>query len=149
MKGELKKLYTEIIKAHNDAPFHFRKIGDAPHTIKAYNPICGDRFEIFVDSSSTKINALHFHGFGCAISKASTSVLTRSMEGKSLEEALELCNNFLDFINKEIQPETSILSDDFLAFSGVHDFSERYDCATLSWREMKKFLESRQPKHEN
>ncbi|MEK6783231.1 MAG: Fe-S cluster assembly sulfur transfer protein SufU [Bacteroidota bacterium] len=142
MNSELKKLYTETIKAHNDGPFHFEKIGDAPYTIKAYNPICGDRFEIFVDSSSTKINTLHFHGFGCAISKASTSILTKSIEGKNLREAFDIICKFLRFIDKGLK-DNEALSPDFLAFSGVHDFPERYDCATLSWREMKKFLESK------
>ena len=60
-----------------------------------------------------------------------------------MEEALSLCDNFLSFINKELQDDQLILAADFLAFSGVHDFPERYDCATLSWREMKKFLESK------
>jgi nitrogen fixation NifU-like protein len=88
------------------------------------------------------VKALHFHGFGCAISKASTSILAKTLEGKSRGEARELCDHFLRFIDKELMNNELILSDDFLAFSGVHDFPERYDCASLSWREMKKFLES-------
>jgi nitrogen fixation protein NifU and related proteins len=141
MNGDLKKLYSEIIRAHNDAPFHFEKRSDAHETIKAYNPICGDRFELYVGHDQNKINQLHFHGFGCAISKASTSILTKSLAGKEASEALIICNAFLRFINKEATQNESPLPDDFLAFAGVHDFPERYDCATLSWREMKKFLE--------
>lgn len=140
MNGDLKKLYSEIIKAHNEAPFHFVKKSDANVVIKAYNPICGDRFELYVGCEQNKITQLHFHGFGCAIAKASTSILTKSIEGKEASEALIICNAFLRFINKEVGNELP-LPDDFLAFSGVHDFPERYDCATLSWREMKKFLE--------
>ncbi|MBK5279739.1 MAG: SUF system NifU family Fe-S cluster assembly protein [Bacteroidia bacterium] len=142
MSGDLKKLYSEIIKAHNETPFHFEKRDSASHTIKAYNPICGDRFEIFIDNHPGKINEVHFHGFGCAISKASTSVLTKSLVGKMPDEAIALCSTFLDFINKKLPDNTLNLQDDFQAFIGVHDFPERYDCATLSWREMKKFLES-------
>ncbi len=140
MSTDLKKLYPEIIKLHNESPFHFEKKGNDSDVIKAYNPICGDRFELYVSQGKHKIQ-LHFHGFGCAISKAATSVLTKSLEGKTMEEALSLCDNFLSFINKELQDDQLILAADFLAFSGVHDFPERYDCATLSWREMKKFLE--------
>lgn len=140
MNTDLKKLYPEIIKLHNESPFHFEKKGNDSDVIKAYNPICGDRFELYVSQGKHKIQ-LHFHGFGCAISKAATSVLTKSLEGKTMEEALSLCDNFLSFINKELQDDQLILAADFLAFSGVHDFPERYDCATLSWREMKKFLE--------
>ncbi len=144
MSSDLKKLYPEIIKAHNETPFHFEKRLDANEVIKAYNPICGDRFEIFMTSDSIKINTVHFHGFGCAISKASTSILTKSIEGKTLTEALMICTTFLGFIDKETQDEKITLPDEFLAFSGVHDFPERYDCATLSWKEMKKKLEMNQ-----
>ena len=142
MKDDLKKLYTQVIKAHNDAPFQFTKIENAPNVIKAYNPICGDRFEIYVDADSTEINAIHFHGFGCAISKASTSVMTKNLNGKKLSEAIFICDEFLKFINKEISADELILKDEFLAFSGVHDFPERYDCATLSWKVVKEYLES-------
>ena len=142
MKDDLKKLYSEIIKAHNETPFHFEKRGNAKNTLKAYNPICGDRFEVYVNSDKRTVKELYFHGFGCAISKASTSILTKTLEGKPLKEALELCDHFLRFINQE-GDNALILLDDFLAFTGVHDFPERHDCASLSWREMKKFLESK------
>jgi nitrogen fixation NifU-like protein len=142
VKDNLKKLYSEIIKEHNETPFHFEKREKPKNTIKAYNPICGDRFEIYVDSDRRMVKALHFHGFGCAISKASTSILAKTLEGKSRKEALELCDQFLWFINKESGNNGLILSADFLAFAGVHDFPERYDCVLLSWREVRKFLES-------
>jgi len=142
MNSDLKKLYPEIIKAHNDVPFHFEKRIGEGEVIKAYNPICGDRFELYMTVDQHKISQLHFHGFGCAISKAATSILTKSLEGKTLDEALSVCNNFLGFINKEVHVDQLVLPDDFLAFSGVHDFPERYDCATLAWKEMKKFLQS-------
>jgi nitrogen fixation NifU-like protein len=142
VKEDLKKLYTRVIKSHNEKPFHFVKMENASKVVKAFNPICGDRFEIFVDSDSKKINGIHFHGFGCAISKASTSILTQSLDGRTLQEAISICNDFLKFINKEFTPDELILSQEFLAFSGVYDFPERYDCAALSWREMKGYLES-------
>lgn len=143
MKDDLKKLYSEIIKEHNETPFHFEKRGNTKSTIKAHNPICGDRFEIYMDSDQRTVKELHFHGFGCAISKASTSILAKTLEGKPLKEALELCDHFLRFLNKELGDNELVLSDDFQAFKGVHDFPERYDCASLSWREMKKFLEKK------
>ena len=141
MREDLKKLYTQVIKAHNDAPFHFVKIENAPAVVKVFNPICGDRFEIYVDAELNEINAIHFHGFGCAVSKASTSVLVKNLDGKKLPEAISICNNFLKFINKELKEDELILSEEFLAFSGVHDFPERYECATLSWKAIKDFLE--------
>jgi nitrogen fixation protein NifU and related proteins len=141
MSSDLKKLYPEIIKAHNERPFHFEKRLNAHEVIKAYNPICGDRFELFITSDSKKVIAIHFHGFGCAISKASTSILVKSIEGKTQADALAICNTFLRFIDKETQDGKVTLPDEFLAFSGVHDFPERYDCATLSWKEVRKRLE--------
>jgi len=135
-------LYTQVIKAHNEKPFHFTKIEKASNLVKAYNPICGDRFEFFIDIDLIRIKGIHFHGFGCAISKASASVLAQSLEGKNIEEAILTCSNFLKFLNKELKLDELILPQEFLAFAGVYDFPERYDCATLSWKEVKVFLES-------
>jgi len=67
VREDLKKLYTQVIKTHNEKPFHFAKMENASTVVKAYNPICGDRFEVFVDMDAKKINAIYFYGFGCAI----------------------------------------------------------------------------------
>ena len=145
--SDLKKLYSEIIKAHQSSPFHFEKRGDSGVTLKAYNPICGDKFEIYFEVTAnnqqqTTVNELYFHGFGCAISKSSTSIMVKSMIGKSPKEALDLCKQFLGFINNELTSNDLILQDEFIAFTGVRDFPERIECATLAWKEMKKFLEA-------
>jgi nitrogen fixation protein NifU and related proteins len=143
MNQDLKKLYPEILKAHNQAPYHFEKIDSADKVIKAYNPICGDRFEVYLDfENENMFGQLHFYGLGCSVSKASTSVLTKLLEGKTVDDALQLCNHFLSYINQESGFEPLVLPDEFFAFSGVHDFPERLECAALAWREMKKFLES-------
>ena len=143
MNQDLKKLYPDILKAHNNSPYHFEKKEGAYNVIKAYNPICGDRFELYVDlETSNKVNQLFFHGIGCSVSKASTSILTKILEGKTLAEASLLCNNFLAFVTKKSGFETLLLPEEFKAFSGVHDFPERLECAALAWREMKRFLDS-------
>jgi len=141
MKDDLKKLYSDIIKTHNETPFHFEKRFNAQTSIKAYNPLCGDRFEIFAEVDGRTIKELYFTGIGCAISKASTSILAKSLEGKNVEEALSICVTFLGFINEKMIPPN--IQDDFMAFSGIHEHPERSDCATLSWRETKRFLEMR------
>ena len=144
MNQDLKKLYPEILKTHNHSPYHFEKREGADTVIKAYNPICGDRFEVYINhQEENKIGPLHFYGLGCSVSKASTSVLTKVLEGKTTDEALILCDNFLSYINKKSVADTLDLPEEFLAFSGVHDFPERLDCAALAWREMKKYLESK------
>jgi nitrogen fixation NifU-like protein len=140
--NDLSKLYSGIIKTHNDTPYHFEKISHPTAALKAYNPICGDRFELFLNLNGQRIEHAHFYGFGCAISKASTSLLAKSIEGKTIDEAKRVCEKFLQFINKESSIDTLTLSNEFLAFAGVHDFPERYDCATLSWKELEKYLET-------
>src|SRR6185295_20365105 len=99
--------------------------------------------EIFISGNPGEI---YFHGFGCAISKASTSFLAKVISGKQTPEALALCNEFLDFIDKKIDARQLTLGNDCLAFAGVHDFPERYDCVTLSWKAMKKYLEKQKEK---
>ena len=141
MNDDLNKLYPAVLKAHATAPYHFEKKENTDVAIKAYNPICGDRFEMYVNMKGDQIGALYFQGFGCSVSKASTSVLAKLLEGKTVQEALQLCSAFLSFITNE--SATAALPEELLAFSGVRDFPERLDCAALSWREMKKFLESR------
>ncbi len=141
MSSDLNKLYSETIRLHNDSPFHFEK-RTGGQALKAYNPICADRFELFIENEQDKIKSLYFHGFGCAISKASTSVMVSMLEGKSSGEALTTCRRFLDSIDQKIS-DNRPLPEEFTAFSAIADFPERYDCATLSWKEMKKFLESK------
>lgn len=140
---ELSRLYSPFIKEQNEKPFHFEKKGDAQFTLKAYNPVCGDRYEIFI---SGNLREIHFHGYGCAISKASTSLLTKTLTNKPAHASLELCNEFLDFIDKKIDASQLPLGSNFDAFAGVHDFPERYDCVTLSWKAMKSFLENQKVK---
>ncbi|CAN5465921.1 SUF system NifU family Fe-S cluster assembly protein [soil metagenome] len=149
MSVDLKKLYSEIIKTHQSSPYHFEKRVDAGVSLKAYNPICGDKFEFYFELSTNDqqpltINDFFFYGFGCAISKSSSSIMVKSMIGKSSKEALNLCKKFLGFINDELTGKDLILPDEFLAFSGVRDFPERIECATLAWKEMEKFLEAKE-----
>lgn len=143
MSQDIKKLYPEILKAHNSSPYHFEKREHDGEVVKAYNPICGDRFEVFIKWEENKINQLHFYGFGCSVSKASTSVLTKSLEGKTIDEALTLCDHFLKFVNRESTSDVLHLPAEFPAFAGVLDFPERLECAALAWREMKKFLDAK------
>lgn len=145
MSSDLKKLYSDTIKAHNETPFHYEKPVHFDTMLKAYNPICGDRFEIYLALPITDYPSpvtLHFTGFGCAISKASASVLVKSLDGKSKEEARMIVDLFLRFINKELK-HNELISPEFEAFSGVNDFPERFECAALAWKEMKKFLETK------
>ena len=91
-KEEIQDLYRRKIIPENDQPYHFEKKGGCHHSILAYNPVCGDKFELCLDS---ELNILSFHGIGCAISKASTSLLLRKVEGLPTKEVKRLIKDFI------------------------------------------------------
>ncbi len=136
--SDLNKLYDPVIKAHQAKPYHFEKITNSSDTIRAYNPVCGDRYDFFVNVADKIISTMHFHGYGCAVSMAAGSVLVKSLEGKSIEEAINLCNDYLKLLDgKEVITK---VPDEFRSFMAVRDFPARYECAAMAWMEMRKFL---------
>lgn len=141
MKGDVKNLYPEIIKAHNANPYHFEK-KDLPTSVRAYNPVCGDRFDFFIEWDSGRIAQLYFHGFGCAISKSSSSIMVKALEGKTLEESIVVCKDFLEYLSPQAPADENFGQEDFRAFAAVRDFPARYDCATLSWVSVLAYLQS-------
>lgn len=141
MKKDPKTLYQEVILRHNKSPFHYEKRENAAWKLDAYNPICGDRFSIYLDIEGGKITDLHFHGYGCTISKASTSLLAEKLTGLTVEEALARCHRFLAVIHPEKGKEQEVITEEaFAAFAPARDFPGRDTCATLSWDEMRAFL---------
>ena len=110
MNERLKALYKSVILEHNKAPFFYDKNEEATYVLKAYNQICGDRFELYFEVKNGVIEDLTFHGFGCAISKASSSVLVKNLKGKTFEEALLLSQQFLSVTDEE--SETEYLDDE-------------------------------------
>lgn len=140
MTDKLKKLYQTVILVHDREPFQFRKREDAGFVIDAYNPVCGDRFQLYFDVVNGVIRNPAFHGFGCAISKASTSVLVKKLENKPLNRVHDLLNSFLDTVTPGSAPKASD-DEEVMAFSAARDFPGRLSCATLAWNELKVFLE--------
>ncbi len=138
--NKLDRLYDEVIKKHNSQPYHFEKKTDSGKAIQAYNPICGDRFDLFFDADDQKINAIYFHGFGCAVSKASASVLVKGLEGKSNTQAKQICNQFLRLLRNELRGDEELFSEEFKSFAVVQEIPARYDCAALVWIEVEKHL---------
>lgn len=132
------ELYHTVIQNHNKNPYHFKRIS-AANTIVSNSPVCGDKFEIYVELSGTTILSVHFHGIGCAVSKASTSVLAKLLEGRSIEEAKNLTDLFLRSIDKT-QKSPENIPDEFSAFYTVRQHPERYECAALPWLETQNFL---------
>lgn len=136
--SDLNKLYDPVIKAHQAHPYHFEKITNSYDTIRAYNPLCGDRYDFFVTVKDNILSTVHFHGYGCAVSMAAGSVLSKSLERKSIQEAVNLCKDYLDLLDgKEVSTN---VPEEFRVFIAVRDFPARYECAAMAWMEMKKFL---------
>ncbi len=134
MDSELKELYQQVILDHNKNPRNFRKIENANHFAEGYNPLCGDKINIYAEVEEGKITDVSFQGSGCAISKASASIMSSMMKGLPVEEAEHLFNNFLDVITGRLTKEEDFERLGKLAvFSGVRDFPSRVKCASLAW----------------
>lgn len=139
--SNLNKLYDPVIKAHQANPYHFKKIANPQFTVKSYNSLCGDHYDLYVDIQDGRISSIHFYGQGCAISMAAASVLAQTLEGKKIEEAVQLSKLYLDLLTGIIPG--SIAPDEFNAFTAVISFPERFECATLVWAELNKFLQGK------
>ncbi|MDN5215898.1 SUF system NifU family Fe-S cluster assembly protein [Fulvivirgaceae bacterium BMA12] len=142
MNDRLKALYQKVIMKHSKQPFHFEKKIPCDHIVVANNPVCGDNYNFYIDADTEKIGKIYFHGFGCAISKASNSVLATLISNQDWRDAYQYCNAFLAYLEHKDGADQKPLDPAFEAFSAVHEFPSRMDCATLGWKEVKKFVET-------
>lgn len=134
---ELRELYQQVILDHNKNPKNFKKIEPATHTSEGYNPLCGDRINLYLQVENGKIKDIGFLGSGCAISKASASVMTTEVKGKSVAEAEQLFKKFQKLITHKMEEDFDISEFGKLAvFEGVREFPVRVKCATLAWHTM-------------
>ena len=137
MSMELDKIYQRRILEEAKNSFHFEKYEDAQYSDRAYNPICGDQFDLYFDMTENKISEVHFHGFGCTISKASTSLMLREITGMSKNDAIEFIKDFL----QSIDDNTDIKAPSLKVFEKTENFKGRLDCIVLSWKALKNSLE--------
>lgn len=134
--SELNELYQEVILDHNRRPRNFREIDDATAKQEGYNPLCGDRLTLYVKLEGGVIADVAFQGSGCAISKASASLMTEAVKGKTPDEARELFERFHAMVTSDPgapAPDLGKLS----VFAGVREFPTRVKCASLAWHTMK------------
>jgi nitrogen fixation protein NifU and related proteins len=136
---KLADLYKGVILEHNSTPQYFEKRATAKHVIEAYNPLCGDKFKLFLDMEDGIVTKASFHGYGCAISKAATSVLLSNIQGKTIEVILSQINTYFSVLNT---PDTEgvVFDENINAFKAVQQFPERMTCATLSWQSLEEWL---------
>ncbi|GIU83004.1 MAG: SUF system NifU family Fe-S cluster assembly protein [Acidobacteria bacterium] len=132
--SELNELYQEVILEHNKNPRNFGEIKDANRTAEGNNPLCGDQLKLYLRIEDNIIKDISFVGQGCAISKASASMMTQAVKNKTCEEAEKLFSEFHKMVTGKLDPETEENSLGKLkVFAGVLEFPARVKCASLSW----------------
>ena len=142
--SDLKALYQEIILDHNRNPRNFKKMEDASCSVDGYNPLCGDHYTIYLKLDHEIITEISFQGSGCAISKASASVMSTVLKGKTHAEAEVLFEKFHHLVRGENKNENSAEElGKLAAFAGVSEFPARVKCAILPWHTMKNALEEK------
>jgi len=139
--SDLSDLYREILLDHNSKPRNFRRLEDANRSADGYNPLCGDKIELYLKVDDQVIADVGFQGSGCAISRASASMLTQSIKGQSVERAQQIFEAFHRMLT---EPEAELDYDtleDLESLAGVSEFPTRIKCAVLAWHTLRAALE--------
>jgi nitrogen fixation NifU-like protein len=143
--SELTDLYQEVILDHNKKPRNFQKLADANRTAEGFNPLCGDQIQLYVKLEDGVIRDIGFQGSGCAISKASASLMTSTLKGKTSAEADELFERFHRLVTSDTAADAAELGK-LAVFSGVREFPVRVKCASLAWHTLRAALEGKAEK---
>ena len=143
---DLKELYHDIILEHGKSPRNFGKCEEYTHQAKGYNPLCGDQVQVYLKlNNEKKVEDLTFEGSGCAISIASTSIMTELVKGKSTEIAKKIIIDFLNMVKSTSEIESNDLDEDqkmkVMSLSGVKKYPMRVKCATLAWHTLTSAIE--------
>ena len=144
---DLKELYQDIIVEHGKSPRNFGKCSGYNHEAKGYNPLCGDQVQVYLKLNKKKnVEQLSFEGSGCAISIASTSIMTELVKGKSFDVATKIIDEFLSMIKTGSEIKIKDLTEDqkikIMSLSGVKQYPMRVKCATLSWHTLISAMEN-------
>ena len=132
MSDELHDLYQEILLDHNKRPRHYGALAHATHSAEGYNPLCGDKIEVFLRIDDDRIADIRFECASCAICKASASIMTVALDGKSLDEAESTRSEFERILTTDTEA-TLDTQGELAALAGVRKFPARIKCATLPW----------------
>lgn len=140
---ELRDLYQEIILEHSKRPRNYRALEAANRSAEGFNPLCGDHFTVYLQIEDDHIRDISFQGSGCAISKASASIMTQAIRGKRMPEAEQLFEKFHQLVTGNGSADTAELGK-LAAFGGVSEFPVRVKCATLAWHALRAALKGEQ-----
>jgi nitrogen fixation NifU-like protein len=137
---DLRDLYQQVILDHNRSPRNFKALEHANRKADGDNPICGDKFTLYLQVEGDVIEDIGFQGSGCAISKASASLLTSAVKGKRKEDVEELFSRFHRMVTGNGEVDRKTLGK-LAAFGGVREFPARVKCAILAWHTLRAALE--------
>ena len=142
--SDLRELYQQLILDHNKSPRNFRVLDPANRFAEGYNPLCGDKIQVYLQLQGNQIKDIGFQGSGCAISKASASLMTETIKGKTLGESEAY---FKDFQAMLTDPSSNLGLDQMgklFVFAGVRNYPIRVKCATLSWHTLRAAIKNAQ-----
>ena len=143
--ADLRDLYQEVILEHSRTPRNYRQLAGANRKAEGFNPLCGDHFTVYLNVEGDSIRDIAFQGSGCAISKASASMMTQSLKGKSTADAEKLFDEFHKLVTGEAKKNGKAKDMGKLAvFSGVSEYPARVKCATLAWHALHAALQGDQ-----
>jgi nitrogen fixation NifU-like protein len=134
MSDDLSELYQQVILDHSRKPRNFHVLPDANRSAEGNNPLCGDHFTVFLKLENNVIQGISFQGAGCAISKASASMMTDQLKGKTIAEAEKLFSQYQEMVMTG--PANEEAMGKLCAFAGVRNFPMRVKCAILPWHAM-------------
>jgi nitrogen fixation NifU-like protein len=140
--SDLRELYQQVIIEHSRNPRNYKELEHPSHSADGYNPLCGDQITVYLVVEGDRVTDVSFKGSGCAISKASASLMTAAVKGKTIAEAEELFARFRDMVTSEhdadVDEETL---GKLTVLSGVREFPVRVKCATLAWHTLHSALQ--------
>ncbi len=138
--SELTDLYQEVVLDHGKRPRNFGPLEGATHRAEGLNPLCGDRLTVWAKLEDGKVREVRFEGSGCAISKASGSVMTGVVKGKTPDEIEALFGRFHRLVTEGVAPGEEEGLGKLAVFGGVHEFPTRVKCASLAWHALRAAL---------
>lgn len=142
--SDLSELYQEVILDHNQRPRNFHALDGKARRADGHNPLCGDRLTLFLEVQEGVVKDVGFQGSGCAISKASASMMTDAVKGRTEEEAASLFRLFHDLVTGAVPADgADARLGKLVVFAGVRDYPVRVKCATLAWHTLRAALDNR------
>jgi nitrogen fixation NifU-like protein len=134
---ELQELYRQVILDHNRSPRNFGELADATRVVAGVNPLCGDKMTLYVKVADGRIQDIRFQGTGCAISVASSSLMTERVKGVPVATALALFDQIHELLTAPHEHEPAADLDKLAALGGVREYPSRVKCASLAWHALK------------